>query len=550
MRLRSFLIPIMTSLVIMGLSLAMLWIFSTQGQAAESVERFDKVGAPDAGTIYYVSKSGSGTDGLSWATAFTTLQDALAVAVSGDEIWAEKGVYYPDEGGGQLDNSVFATFALANGVSIYGGFNSGDTQLSDRNWVNNVTVLSGDVDGNDSTDANKVVTTPGDISGNNSYHVVSASGVDNSAVLDGFIITAGQANGVPPYNVGGGFYCYGGGSAAICNPTLMNLIFIGNLAQNFNVADQDNGGAMYNNGSGGESSPILHHVTFSNNLADLDGGAMYNDGSNGGESSPSLTYVFFYYNEAEKGGGGAMYNDAEAIGLSSPTMTNVAFYGNKSKLSGGALYNYGWNGISSPKLFGALFSGNSAGSDGGGMFNYGASNGISSPKLNNVTFSGNLAKQFGGGMFNKETLDGASNPEVRNGIFWDNQDNSGKGTLAANIYNADAKTVIRYTDLQASGGSAAWAGDASYINGGNNIDLDPKFITPVDPALAPTSVGNLRLAGDSPAIDAGENSYITGVPTDLDQYGRIADGNGDGVVTVDMGPYEKPIDIYLPIIVK
>jgi hypothetical protein len=45
--------------------------------------------------IYRVAKTGNGPDGSSWTLAYTDVQDALAIAVSGDEIWVAKGVYTP-----------------------------------------------------------------------------------------------------------------------------------------------------------------------------------------------------------------------------------------------------------------------------------------------------------------------------------------------------------------------------------------------------------------------------------------------------------------------
>ena len=43
----------------------------------------------------------AGGDGSSWATAHKYLQDALAIALSGDEIWVAEGVYKPDQGAGK-----------------------------------------------------------------------------------------------------------------------------------------------------------------------------------------------------------------------------------------------------------------------------------------------------------------------------------------------------------------------------------------------------------------------------------------------------------------
>jgi len=85
------------------------------------------------------------------------------------------------------------------------------------------------------------------------------------------------------------------------------------------------------------------------------------------------------------------------------------------------------------------------------------------------------------------------------------------------------------------------------VDCGFNEDTDPLFITPVDPATAPTADGNLRLTKSSPAVDKGNNDYIS-VDFDLDNKARKVDGNLDGTPTVDMGAYETQIYYYLPLI--
>ena len=55
----------------------------------------------------------------------------------------------------------------------------------------------------------------------NSYHVVTGA---TGATLDGFTITAGNANGGYPNNRGGGMYNNGS------SPTLTNVTFSGNSA--------------------------------------------------------------------------------------------------------------------------------------------------------------------------------------------------------------------------------------------------------------------------------------------------------------------------------
>jgi len=141
--------------------------------------------------IYVDDDAPLGGNGTSWATAFRYLQDALAMAVSSDEIRVAGGVYKPDldETGNVLVGDRAASFWLVHGVSVYGGY-AGLSQPGNpdqRDTVTFETVLSGDLQGNDGPDfANN---------GDNSYHVVIASGVARGTLLDGVTVTAGNASG-------------------------------------------------------------------------------------------------------------------------------------------------------------------------------------------------------------------------------------------------------------------------------------------------------------------------------------------------------------------
>ena len=350
-----------------------------------------------AGPICYVDADATGAaTGSNWTDAYTTVQDALADAAC-TEIWVAEGVYYPDEGAGQTNDVMTSTFVLTNGVALYGGFEGTETQRDQRDPATNITVLSGDIDQNDTTDPNGVVTDTANITGTNAYHVVTGSGTDSTAVLDGFTVTAGQANnGTYPDNSGGGMVNNHG------SPTLTDVIFAGNSADNSgggmhnwnhsnptltNVTFSANstnwiGGGMDN---GNNSSPTLIDVTFSGNSTDFYGGGMYNL-----YSSPVLTHVTFSHNSATTSGsnGGGMYNDH-----SNPVLTDVTFSANSADNGGGLL-----NGDhSSPTLSNVTFSGNAA-HNGGGMLN----GDHSSPTLTNVTFSNNSAiphdpTDYGGG---------------------------------------------------------------------------------------------------------------------------------------------------------
>ena len=121
--------------------------------------------------------------GLDWTNAYVDLQSAL-----NDEgctrIEVAEGTYYPTSG---LDR--YATFQLPRGVEIYGGYRVG-VEERNPNWY--PTILSGDLGFYG-------------IWTDNSYHIVTGIGVDASAVLDGFIIEEGNANGTVSFDRGGGY---------------------------------------------------------------------------------------------------------------------------------------------------------------------------------------------------------------------------------------------------------------------------------------------------------------------------------------------------------
>ena len=317
-------------------------------------------GVVHAATCRVTESGGTGTDGSNWTSQAMALRSALQDATC-DEIWVAAGFYTPTT---TADRTI--SFRIERELRLYGGFSGTEATLAERVLdPANPSILSGDIDGNDTdADGNRIAETPDDIQGGNSYHVVvvdgttGAGGIDTGTVLDGFVITAGSASGTPPDDFGGGLYCNGGGSGHACSPTLANLVFSGNSADN-------TGGAMYNNGSnGGTSSPVLNAITFSGNSAGIAGGAMANGGWNGGTSSPVLN--------------------------------NVTFGSNKSAQDGGAMANDGWNaGTSKPVLNHVTFSGNRADNTGGAMINTGSLDGDVSPELNNVVLWANSAA--GGG---------------------------------------------------------------------------------------------------------------------------------------------------------
>jgi hypothetical protein len=202
------------------------------------------------GHIWHVDAAAApGGDGTSWATAFIHLQDGLASAAGGDSIWVAEGPYWPDLGGGQVAGDRGATFRLQKGVVICGGFPTGGGTWEQRNPFRHQSLLSGDI--------GKV-----NVAGDNSFHVVTASGTDRTAILDGCTITAGFANGPEPQDRGAGLYNRNG------HPQVRNCTFLGNTAL------LGNGGGACNI----ESKATFTNCVFTGNTAGNCGGGMYNEG--------------------------------------------------------------------------------------------------------------------------------------------------------------------------------------------------------------------------------------------------------------------------------
>ncbi len=435
-----------------------LLICRALGLALSCVLMFGAVGPVSAvGAVLRVKPKGMlcGWCGT-WASA-CSLQRALTMAHPGDQIWVAKGTYKPTLA---LDPAAprTKTFALQSGIALFGGFAGTETSLSQRNWKTNVTILSGDLG---------VAARAAD----NAYHVVTvARGVDATTALDGFTITAGNANGSAwPYDRGGGIY------NDQSSPTVANLVIDGNAAGYA-------GGGVFNGGSATFNgfSPTFTNVIFKGNTAAYIGGGLYTS-----DASPTLTNVVFNGNSA--GAAGGMYNSG-----GSSALTNVTFMGNSSQSDGGGLLDAGGGST----LANVTFSGNSA-DQGGGLFNGGNStlanvtlNGNSAQKgggmynggaslLTNVTFSGNSASE-GGGIYNGWGV----TPLIENSIFW------GNGTEIVN--DSLSSVTINHSIVQ-----------GGYPGGANIINADPQ-LGPLRNNGSFTQT--MALQAGSPAIDAGDNA--------------------------------------------
>jgi hypothetical protein len=267
--------------------------------------------------IIYVDADATGANnGSSWANAYNFLQDAMAVAAGGDEIRVAEGIYKPDCGGGNSLGNRKATFKLKNGVAIRGGYAGfGEPNPDTRNIKDNRTILSGDLSGNDNGFAHN---------GENSYHVVTGTNVSASAVLDGFIITGGNANApVLPSSNWPNFY---GGGIYIDNasPTLIRCTFKGNSALR-------GGGGVY---CWASNSNFVNCI-IEGNKCDEDGGSK-GGGLSLGDYSPKLKNCLIIDNSSLAWGGGIYINND-----CKPEITNCTISGNSARWGGAICSHWG-----------------------------------------------------------------------------------------------------------------------------------------------------------------------------------------------------------------
>ena len=191
-------------------------------------------------------------------------------------------------------------FTLKNGVAIYGGFEGTEEpanfNLDDRDFEGNETILSGYYPGTFLIPPYRV------------YHVFyhpEGTDLNETAILDGFTIFRGKADGTYPHNRGGMFN-------HASSPTIRNCTFSQNWAEY--------GGGMYNE----ESSPTIENSTFVQNSA-VTGGGMSN-----GYSPATIINSTFSNNHASDSGAG-MYNSYSILAI-----INSTFFQNSET----GIYNY------------------------------------------------------------------------------------------------------------------------------------------------------------------------------------------------------------------
>lgn len=269
------------------------------------------------GPILYVDSSATGLgDGSSWVNASPDLTRAMKYANRNTDIWVAKGTYIPTENMSRPDKvgERYNHFSLPLNVNLYGGFAGNEINLENRDFKNNVTILSGDINQND------IITGSGrDLKINNNtenlYNVIYLSSNNVSygdVIIDGFTITGGNAD--VSYSGGGAINTY---EADI---NIRNCVFYGNESKY-------TGGAVYFNGSR-NSGPVIENSIFFNNRSDSRGGAL-------GFNSPILLKNILFFGNYTENGGGAIFNS----GYYGVNFYNLTIVDNYSKTDGAAIYN-------------------------------------------------------------------------------------------------------------------------------------------------------------------------------------------------------------------
>ena len=433
-----------------------------------------------AAKIIYVDADAAGVgNGSSWADAYNFLQDALADANTSEkpvEIRVAQGTYRPDEDTLHPDGTGdrTATFRLITGVTIKGGFagiGQQDPNILDIQTCE--TILNGDLS-HDDVDINDPCDLFNDLTRfDNSYHIVTGSDTDATAILDGLTVTSGNANREWPIYFGGGMFIDSG------SPTLLNCRLRANVAAQ--------AGGLYI----GSGSPKITNCTFSDNAAKHAGGMM-NAGTN-----TTLSNCTFIRNFAATDGGATICANAKLIGCtfignsagyeggaidndcSAPTIDRCVFIENTAGASGGAISNYEgdlnivcctftgnsaryggaiYQGDTDSILIGCRFIGNSA-STGGAI----ANDGYSDPTLTNCVFSTNSA-DVGGAFYNTT----GSAPKLINCTFYRNSVSKvGGGMCISNNYSFNPAL----TNCTFSSNSAIENGGAIYLGEGGTAIL-------------------------------------------------------------------------------
>ena len=490
--------------------------------------------------VRYVASSGNdaGNDCANSSAPCATVQHAVDVADSGDEIRVATGVYTDVQARPRDDvvatGVVTQVVYISKTVTIRGGYSSGDWGAP--NPEANPTTL-------DAQGQGRVLYVTGSI----------------SPTIEGLHITGGNATGLGGEPLGTDT----GGGAYVITATVSfsgNWVF-SNTASSITTSNTLGGGLYQSHGSA-----ALYGNYVTSNTAAFGGGLYFID-----SSDVSLVANFISGNRAGRGHGGGLYfnNSSDAVLASNTIVSNTAS-GPASNFGGGAYFlssdgvivtanivrgnlaEGGGSGLhfqtcSNVRLDRNIISSNRAGSGGGLLFLT-----SSSVTLTNNAIIDNRVDTAGGGLvIQGSALQLAHNTIARNsggggsGVYvLDSGPIYSTVTLtntilvshAVGITVASGNTATLEATLWSSG---AWANETDtegagvIITGTVNITGDPAFIDP--------DAGDYHIGPGSAARDMG---ITTTVSHDIDGDPRPI-GHG-----YDLGADEWIAYVFLPVIFK
>lgn len=555
-------------------------------------------------TIRYVRQNGTG-DGSTWQNASGNLQATINASSTNDEIWVAMGIYKPTnlivsplDDTNPVDRR--STFTMKSGLKLFGGFpNTGNPEMSDRDFELYTTTLSGDIGTIDS-------------SSDNSFHILFYPNISDT-VLDGFTITSGFANGnsatsnassYVPYLTadivnyrGGAIFIYNGDNHTFSNCNIVSNISTyegggvyiqstGNHQFNNTKFENNRGGGFGGAIHGGQSTINVFECIFLENRTILQSGGPYpmptptyyasGAAITMGNGNLVLENSLFSENQASVSNGSTNAQGGALFLLNGThTISNNIFSKNKAIYQptgvqvsvGGAIYFSGGTSIISNNVFSENLSHGSAGAIyfGGGehflnanQFNLNQSignggsiscSGTNLKVINNI-FNSNLSGGSGGAIH--ASFNTGNNFYVNN-TFYSNVTNSPNGGGAIYLDNRTDHALNNiFFENKLNNSTVASGADVRFYNSGSSTFLNNFFQTGSStggnygydypsPNLTDPANGDFSLQSISICINAGSNSHFLGNYGTTDFLGnpRIFEG------TIDMGAieYQMPLSL-------
>ncbi len=452
------------------------------------------------------------------------LQTALSTANNGDILYLAQGIYTGTSG---------AVITVTESITLYGGWDGSPTGPAMRDPVLYPTALDGE-----------------------GQRRVVFINEETAPVIDGFIITGGNATGLrgslfAGSDAGGGIYSLN------ASPTIQNNIITNNVASTqsdvralgggiylkaaptpalvrYNQIISNTAGIGIQQGEGGgifvNSPADVLTNTFRDNKACTSCLRSMGGGLDVGWTTSEILIAnnLFENNQARWGGG--IHLVWSAVQVNENTLI-----GNTATQSGAGLYSHYDKGST---INANMVISNTASDDGGGLGIYITQGPEATQLINNIIVH-NQASWSGGGLYansdwNISAITLTHNTVASNGTGI----GIGANMTATLVNNIVVSHTLGITVTDPSGNVFAdhtlfWGNTDDSIRGANPVDSDPAFVNP--------DVGDYHIGPDSGAIDNGVNASVA---TDIDSDPRPAG------VGYDIGADEVWYRVYLPLVIR